>query len=268
MPSKFPRFIWNRPPAAARARLAPDGIIDLERPLELAWLSMPLPDNLEFDPARFSGVVRLFPLPNLVLFPHVLQPLHIFEPRYCDMLEDALSGDRLIAMAVLEPGWETDYEGRPPVRPVACLGQIATHARLADGRHNLLLAGVARVKLGAELSPTTSFRRTPARIQPDHCPQEFAAQQEALTRQLFASFRSALPTTSESQAALAQLLNREIDLGTLTDIAAYTLDLDVSGKADLLAECDIHKRAKRLLEHLAKRAGDAKSTFPPEFSPN
>ena len=69
------------------------------------------------------GVARLFPLPNLVLFPHVLQPLHIFEPRYCDLLEAALADDRLIAMAVLAPGWEKDYEGRPPVHPIACLGR-------------------------------------------------------------------------------------------------------------------------------------------------
>jgi uncharacterized protein len=229
---------------------------------------MSLPDNLQFDPARFAGVVRLFPLPNLVLFPHVLQPLHIFEPRYCEMLEDALAGDRLIAMAVLAPGWEKDYEGRPPVRPVACLGQIATHVRLPDGRHNLLLAGVARVTLGAELSPATSFRRAPAEIRLDHYPSKLIADQQTLTRGLFTAFRGALPATPEAQAPLAQLLNKEIDLGTLTDIVAYTLDLDVSCKADLLAESDIHKRATRLLAHLARRGVDDRSTFPPDFSAN
>jgi Lon protease-like protein len=236
--------------------------------LALVWLYMSLPDNLQFDPAQFSGVVRLFPLPNLVLFPHVLQPLHIFEPRYCDMLEDALASDRLIAMAVLVPGWEKDYEGRPPVRPVACLGQIATHVRLADGRHNLLLAGVARVRLGLELAPTASFRRAPAEIRVDHYPAKLAAEQRRLTRQLFGAFRGALPATPEAQAPLAQLLNKDIDLGTLTDIVAYTLDLDVSCKADLLAESDIHTRATRLLAYLAERPADDQAKFPPEFSAN
>ena len=61
-------------------------------------------------PTDFDGIVRLFPLPNLVMFPHVIQALHIFEPRYCEMLSEALESDHLITMAVLEPGWESHYE--------------------------------------------------------------------------------------------------------------------------------------------------------------
>jgi Lon protease-like protein len=75
-------------------------------------------EDLYSQPENFSGKARLFPLPNLVLFPHVLQPLHVFEPRYRQLLEEALADDRLIAMAVLAPGWESDYEGRPALRPV------------------------------------------------------------------------------------------------------------------------------------------------------
>ena len=229
---------------------------------------MSLPDNLEFDPAEFSGVVRLFPLPNLVLFPHVLQPLHIFEPRYCDLLEDALSDDRLLAMAVLAPGWEKDYEGRPPVRLMACLGRVATHVRLADGKHNLLLAGVARVALGTELPATASFRRAAAKICVDHFPAKSLDHKESLTQRLFAAFRGAMPNTTEVQGPLAQLLNKEIDLATLTDIVAYTLPLDVSRKAELLAQCDVHVRAVQLLEHLSNHGTDSDVSFPPGFSAN
>src|SRR5215469_8637081 len=99
---------------------------------------MPSFDELSFSVTDFAGTVRLFPLPNLVLFPHVMQPLHIFEPRYRNLLEDALAADRLIAMALLEPGWESDYEGRPPLGTMACLGRVATHHRLPDGTYNLL----------------------------------------------------------------------------------------------------------------------------------
>jgi uncharacterized protein len=231
---------------------------------------MPLPEDLEFDPASFSGVARLFPLPNLVLFPHVLQPLHIFEPRYVDMLEDALADDRLIAMAVLAPGWEKDYEGRPPVRPVACLGRVATHVRLPDGRHNLLLAGVARIALGDELPATATFRRAPAEIVLDWYPAKFASQKERLQRDLFTAFRRALPDTQEAQAPLAQLLSQQIDLAVLTDIVAYTLDVPVACKADLLAEVDVHKRAAWLLAHLqaGKADGQGPAKFPPDFSTN
>src|SRR5947208_17093988 len=95
--------------------------------------------------ADFSGTARLFPLPNLVLFPQVVQPLHVFEQRYRQMTADALAGDRLIAMALLRPGWEADYDGRPAIHPVACLGRVVADQRLDDGRYNLLLRGLARV---------------------------------------------------------------------------------------------------------------------------
>ena len=103
--------------------------------------------ELSFDASTFSGVVRLFPLPNLVLYPHVMQPLHVFEDRYREMLEDALATDQLIAMAVLRPGWETDYDSRPPISEFACLGKVVAHHRLEDGRYNLLLLGVQRVRI-------------------------------------------------------------------------------------------------------------------------
>ena len=97
--------------------------------------------------AGFNGTARLFPLTNLVLFPHVVQPLHIFEPRYRQMIRDALAADRLIAMVLLRPGWEEQYEGRPAVHAVACLGRILAEQPLDDGRYNLLLRGLSRVRL-------------------------------------------------------------------------------------------------------------------------
>ena len=53
--------------------------------------------------------IPIFPLPNVVLFPNVFLPLHIFEPRYRDMVTEALGGDRLIGMVLLKPGWQADY---------------------------------------------------------------------------------------------------------------------------------------------------------------
>ena len=119
-------------------------------------------DDLLFRCEPFSGTARLFPLPNLVLFPHVLQPLHVFEPRYRELVEESLAGDRLIAMALLSPGWESDYDGRPPLYPSACLGRIATYHRFEDGRYNLLLAGLQRIRLVRELEPAKPFREAEA----------------------------------------------------------------------------------------------------------
>jgi Lon protease-like protein len=92
-------------------------------------------------------VIPLFPLPNVVLFPHGLLPLHIFEPRYRAMVADALEGDRIIGMVLLKPGWERDYAGRPPVYPVGCAGLITHADPLPDGRYNIILRGLTRFRI-------------------------------------------------------------------------------------------------------------------------
>src|SRR6516165_8373385 len=100
--------------------------------------------------AGFTGEARLFPLPNMVLFPHVVQPLHIFEPRYRQMTRDALAGDRLISLVLLRPGSDA-HERRAAVHAVACLGRILAEQALPDGRYNLLLRGLARIRLNGEI---------------------------------------------------------------------------------------------------------------------
>jgi len=94
--------------------------------------------------------IPVFPLPNVVLFPNVFLPLHIFEPRYRQMVNDALSGDRIIGMALLRPGWEADYDGRPAVYPLGCAGVITHAERLADGRFNIVLRGMEKFRITGE----------------------------------------------------------------------------------------------------------------------
>jgi Lon protease-like protein len=85
-----------------------------------------------------------------VLFPHVFLPLHIFEPRYRAMAADALDGDRIIGMTLLRPGWETDYEGRPPIYSIGCAGLITHAERLSDGRFNIILQGLEKFRVVGE----------------------------------------------------------------------------------------------------------------------
>src|SRR3954451_20726245 len=97
-----------------------------------------------------SDLLPLFPLPNVVLFPNVFLPLHIFEPRYREMVADALASDRMIGMVLLKPGWEHEYEGHPPVYPIGSNG-VTTHVeRLDDGCYNIVLRGVERFCILAE----------------------------------------------------------------------------------------------------------------------
>jgi Lon protease-like protein len=94
--------------------------------------------------------IPIFPLPNAVLFPNVFLPLHIFEPRYRDMVADALEGDRIIGMVLLRPGFESDYDGRPPVYPIGCAGLIRHSERLPDGRYNIVLHGLEKFRIRSE----------------------------------------------------------------------------------------------------------------------
>ena len=96
------------------------------------------------------ATIPIFPLPNVVLFPNVFLPLHIFEPRYRAMVADALAGDRIIGMVLLQPGFEADYEGRPPVYPVGCAGVITHSEPLPDGRFNIVLRGLEKFRITGE----------------------------------------------------------------------------------------------------------------------
>src|SRR5881275_2591828 len=103
--------------------------------------------------------VALFPLPSVVLFPRAVLPLHIFEDRYRAMTADALIGDRRIAMALLKPGWEKTYYGKPEIEPVVCVGRILSHEKLADGKYNFLLQGELRARIVRELPADQTYRR-------------------------------------------------------------------------------------------------------------
>jgi Lon protease-like protein len=107
--------------------------------------------------------VPVFPLPNVVLFPNVFLPLHIFEPRYREMVADALAGDRLVGMALLRPGFEADYEGRPDVYPIGCAGLITFSEQHPDGRYNIVLRGLEKFRI-LEEEAGRSYRV--ARIEP------------------------------------------------------------------------------------------------------
>jgi Lon protease-like protein len=102
--------------------------------------------------------IPLFPLPNVVLFPGVFLPLHIFEERYRALTRDALAGDRIIGMTLLRPGFEGDYHGRPPMYPVGCAGVISHSDQLPDGRYNIVLHGLSKFRIVEEL-PDGEYRR-------------------------------------------------------------------------------------------------------------
>ncbi len=241
------------------------------------WESAGIPDD-------FDGVVRLFPLPNLVLFPHVIQALHIFEPRYCELLTEALESDHLITMALLIPGWETQFQGKPNLGNTVCIGRIISHTPTDDGRHNILMAGLQRARIIEELEVTTSFRQAKVELIPDIVPQDFLKSAEEHRQTLLGVFRSMIPHDAANSKTFTDLLTQQLPLGILTDIIAYAVNLPVAIKQLLLGEANVKIRFETLMEHLepflenkpnslfdpahtAPSSAQNKS-FPPPFSDN
>jgi Lon protease-like protein len=112
---------------------------------------------------QLTMIVPVFPLPDVVLFPKTLLPLHIFEDRYRTMTREAIAGDGRIAIALLRDGWEKDYHDNPAIHKVACLGKIETYEELEGGRYNIVLVGIRRVRLVREVQQAP-YRR--AEIEP------------------------------------------------------------------------------------------------------
>jgi ATP-dependent Lon protease len=240
--------------------------------------------DLTFDETRFSGAVRLFPLPDLVMFPHVMQPLHIFEPRYREMLNEALDSDGLIAMSILAPAGIAGRDGRPAVLPQVCVGKVVTHQRLDDGCYNIMLLGMRRARVVEELATDESFRRAEVELLDDIYRETEEPQRATVQAMLAKSFQAALPLPPEDEAkgAVRELLGGEIPIGVLTDLVSFALPLPASLKRALLAECDVDRRARALLGALKNGAPEqcinidrqsaapraATKGFPPRFSAN
>jgi Lon protease-like protein len=220
--------------------------------------------------ADFSGTVRLFPLPNLVLFPHLIQPLHIFEPRYREMMADALNSDRLIAMALLRPGWEEDYHQNPPIHSVICVGRIFQEEELADGRYNLLLRGLARARVVRELPTDRLYRRAEVELLPE-VPVGNATTEQAIRKRFSKVLDQCLTGQHKALSQMRQLLTAPLPLGTLCDVFSFTLPLPVELRQQLLEEVRGGPRARLLLKHLESSTPKPEATerlFPPPFSDN
>lgn len=230
----------------------------------------------EFDVSdtlkSFSGTAPLFPLPNAVLFPHVSLPLHIFEDRYRHMVADALHGERLIAMALLKPGWEKHFKDEPPIHEMVCLGRITAAERLESGRYNLTLSGMERAVVVEELATGQPYRTARLELYRDLYPLSTSTDRDALRRTLLLAFRGLFPL-AHAESMFARLFDADIPLGALCDILANALQLEVDERQALLEEVDVDLRGELLMERLREAEVDAIldeviCPFPPKFSLN
>jgi Lon protease-like protein len=194
------------------------------------------------DTITLPREVPLFPLPNVVLFPGVTRPLLIFEPRYREMVADALKGDRIIGVVLLQPGFEKDYEARPPIYTIGCAGVIEEYEQLPDGRYVILLRGLTTFRVVSE------DQRKPYRL----------ARVDAVPEVLKDEERGALSSTRER---LAQLLYTVLPLGAeppdpglddaeFVNVTAQNLGMPEADRQQLLERNSVLARARALVERL------------------
>jgi hypothetical protein len=187
-------------------------------------------------------VIPLFPLPNVVHFPRILLPLHIFEPRYRALVRDTLGGDRMIGMVLLRGEWQADYVGAPPIFETGTAGEIVRSEELPDGRFNIVLRGVREFRLRRELGRTlyreaeVEWRDEPAQPLPVSLRERVAALVHEFLEQ----------RSGDAQAEFAAPADDEV----FVNLVAQQLDLPVIERQALLEAEGLSQRAERLAEVL------------------
>jgi Lon protease-like protein len=197
----------------------------------------------------------IFPLPSVVLFPNVLLPLHIFEPRYRQMVADALTGDRMIGMVLLRPGWEPHYEGRPDVYPIGCAGLITFSEQHPDGRYNIVLRGFEKFRiLGEESDKAYRVARVEALME------EPTESERAVIRSERRRLEALLVPQPQGRGVDPKVPPSMADEDLVNALAQY-LDLEPVEKQALLEREGLVARCQSLIDLLEMRVMVARTNW-------
>lgn len=197
--------------------------------------------------AEGEFLLPLFPLPNIVFFPQTRMPLHVFEPRYRQMVKDVLESDQRFGIVLLRPGWESEYFGAPPVFPFGTLGTIEQAVALEDGCYNIVVRGDVRFRILDEVS-RVPYRTARVLAEPE-VEQETA--RARLERERLADLSRQYLTYLPDQTAVPEI--DTVNLDALTNALIMSLNLDVEEKQKLLEMNDVMERAGEVEEELSNR---------------
>jgi len=222
---------------------------------------------------NFSRPMPLFPLGHVALLPQQVLPLHIFEPRYRQMVEHALDGSGQIAMAVFEGDqWKREYHGRPALRPAVCIGQIIHHEKTEDGRYNIVLQGVCRARITEEAPGDAERLYRVATLQPIGLPSEADQARLSDARERLAGRLSDGPLRRLKAAGpISEYFERaEFPTAALMELISFTLVNQADLRYRLLAEGDAVARAgiiEQELDALSRLIERADRQWPPGEAP-
>ena len=203
-----------------------------------------------------AGRLKVFPLPSVVLLPGTVQPLHIFEQRYRDMVKAALDTDGVFAMAQVLPGQEGRLAGSPELEPMLCAGIIGMHEVMDDGRYNLVLVGVARLRLVKEWPQTAPWREVEAELLEDAV---LDSEEEVPLRQAVLELIARVP--DEVGEKVAQVTGR-IHGGQLADVVAGTVFHDVAQRFEILQQTDVRERMREVTDEVMQLVARLKPRKP------
>jgi Lon protease-like protein len=196
------------------------------------------------DAAAVPSVIPIFPLPDVVLFPAVSRPLYIFEPRYRQMVADALEGDRIIGMVLLRPGFEKDYEGRPPIYAIGTAGRIADYEELPDGRYGILLRGLTKFRVVGE-DQSRPYRLARIEIMPEVTRDADLAPLSALRQRVETLYLMRIPPDASGP-------DPSLPDESYVNIIAQYLNIPEPVRQELLERSSVLDRAKALVEVLER----------------
>ena len=209
---------------------------------------------MEYSDGRFLPV---FPLPDTVLYPGILLPLHVFEPRYRLMLAEVLDTYGKLAVALLEPASrQSKKEEQPQVYPVMGVGHVMTYETRPDGTSYVFLVGEARVRVVDWESRTRHFRRASLEAL-DEVAVPVAKRRRALERRLSKWLERLTRSSGKNEdfLALQKVVGKEKDAGFLTDFLAHHFIEEVEERQRLLEEVEVERRAEALCASLEARWG-------------
>jgi len=196
----------------------------------------------------FSGTIPLFPLSTVVLFPNTLLPLHIFEPRYKQMFNDVINAERMIGMALLKPGWQSNYYGNPDIFQIVGMGKVVSSETLDDGKLNIVLYGLRRVKI-KEIVKDNPYRL--ARVDIINNINENGEETHRVRIEKLISRWNFFLDRKEKSHKIN--VNANLPLDSLTDSVATLIYPNVFDRQKLLEEQNVQKRAEMIIKDLETR---------------
>ncbi len=222
--------------------------------------------------------VAIFPLPDVALFPNADVPLHIFEPRYRTMLSDCLRleidaaaglsipsvAHELITVVRLRPGFERDYEGRPPIFRTGCLTRIQSWKQIEDGRFNITLRGLDRVLIDELPADDRPYRRGAMTVvEPIVGDIAETAESRALANELYATASGTLKRLRALGQNVSLPFSQNDEPGVIADVSASAFAIDPDLRQELLEEHNPLIRLRQLVSILNDvfRAVSEKQTF-------